>query len=266
MIDIIGNIKVDENNPDRVRYLLASIKSLEFLKDMGKFVLYMEFPTMNLCEMVRGMLNKCGFNYTFIPEFKKMTYGEIHRMLINNPPKQNRYFLNFEEDHFCVLDDAEYMRKVIEVAAKENTDLIKATFHEVESISAKYVSAKHHYGNVNLGEIGKTWRMDETEYTAYQHKWTRFYIGTNHIWNRDFALNFYNRPGKRPHDYEIGQYDKRYEHNAMLTTKEILCSIDDDHDAENSCLLKNPQPKWTRIIGEVDEFIEKHNGDKILRL
>ena len=174
MIDIIGNIKVDENNPDRVRYLLASIKSLEFLKEKGKFALFMEYPSRELCALVKGMLNECGFHYAFIPsqsyekKFSKMDYGEIHRMMIALEGS-NRYYLNFEEDHFCVLDDAEYMQRVIEVAAQTNTDLIKATFHEVETISAKYM-----YANADNWEIGKTWRQDPKRFTDYQHKWTRF--------------------------------------------------------------------------------------------
>ena len=69
MLDIIGNIKVNEENPNRVRYLLASLKSFRFLKNDCTFYLHLEGASDRLLHEVTEWMAKLSERLLPVPHF-----------------------------------------------------------------------------------------------------------------------------------------------------------------------------------------------------
>lgn len=261
MIDVIGNIKIDETKSGmalernhshiRVKYLVASLLSYDFLAESrcSITILFNEpsFPLVNLLKALPKEL-KC----TFTPLFPSIhsDYGVSMRTMLKESDKP--YYLQFEEDHFCHLNDPEVIRHLLDFAQRTCADIIRSSFFDVETISAQKMKpfAWH--------ETGRCYEMHQENFRAFNHKWPRFYLGTNCIFSKEFAQRFYGRPGQRPHDYELAAYTPAFKHNCLVPAYEILRSIDDDHDTPETCMLKQPTNKFLECMRKAEELMKKY--------
>lgn len=244
MLDIVGNIKIDESKPERVKMLIACIRSLYFLKDSGvAFYLNLDGASPEL--QVKVAENLEPFKERHLSTFSG-NYGEVYLKLIDKG--DNPFILNFIEDHFCVLDDAEVMRELLREMYLNKCELMKASFFHVEQNSSKYLNC-FRYDN-----YGKWYLNDLPNFRLYSHFYSsRYYIGVNFITSRKFALRFWDRPisSNRPHDWEIAGYDRSLIHSVLIPKFEVLAAIDDCHGEEGSCLFKRNEPKFQKIWSEI---------------
>lgn len=253
MLDIIGNLKIDETKPERIKYLIACIRSYGFLKDTCRFVLNLQGASEELLEIVKNELK--GFD-AYLSADLDPDYGNVYiRLTTKGWAHKHNYILNFMEDHFYMLDSEVAMRDVLEKMQTHNVDICKASFFDIERNSISKIpigSVKISFKNFNGHSI-----FHNTEYfhKCYQaHYGSRYYIGVNFIVSRAFASKFWRYShGQRPHDYEIPRYNKDLEHNVMFPAYEITCSIDDDHGEPNTCLLNRTDcQKWNTIWQQVN--------------
>ena len=262
MIDIIGNIKIDENRPGatadgkviphiRVKYFLATLLSFEFLAQSGTQVhLLINEPSFGLGNLLNKLKHETKLNLQLLWPHLHTDYGVCMREMIKNSP--NPYYLQFEEDHFCHLDYPQMMEALLEFAQRSSAGVIRSSFFNVETESAKTMKpfASHEAGNV--------YEMHQENFKAFNHKWPRFYLGTNCIFSKEFAKRFYARPGTRPHDYELAAFTPAFKHNCIIPNYEILRSIDDDHDTPDTCMLKQPTVKFIECMKKADELMKKY--------
>lgn len=245
MIDIVGNIKIDESRPERIAYLVASMRSLHFLKDHSKFVLNLTTPSEELYRIVTKELKPFKNVFLSMSPAEK-SYGEKYSILLRQC-RQN-FVLNFLEDHFTVVDHVEEMWHMIANMHGCGADIMKASFWPIEQNSSMDINLQR-----SPYQHEKIFKNTFENHQAYcKHYGSRFYIGVNFITTRAFALKFWNRHlGPRPHDYEIANHSPEWEHTCMVPYQEIQCAIDDDHGEPGTCLLKRQEPKWLRIYEEV---------------
>lgn len=154
------------------------------------------------------------------------------------------YFLNFEEDHFCVLQDKNTFDYIMQKAAEHSVDVVRASFHHVEMECAKHAPA------IYEDEFVKIIRFTAPNFQKFCIPFKRFYLGTNCIFKAEYAKKFFRRIGERPHDYELRHYQSDMEYTCLIPKVEILRPIDDDHGVENSCCLKNPTPLFTQLYNK----------------
>jgi len=167
------------------------------------------------------------------------TYGENYLELIKRG--SNPYILNFHEDHFCVLDNLAEMKSLIRLLEHSDIQVCRASFWEIEDKCAMEL-----YG---IRGIHRAWSNNEKNHKTFSGAYPegRYYIGTNNIMERQFAKKFWDRPidSKRPHEYELKEFDQAFMHNCMVPAYEITASIDDDHGEPGSCLLsRNVEKFW----------------------
>jgi hypothetical protein len=175
----------------------------------------------------------------------EQSHGEKMIELINNNLKADSdYFLNFEEDHFCVLQDKNTFDYIMQKAAEHSVDVIRTSFHQVEMECSKHVPA------IYEDEFVKIIRFTAPNFEKFCIPFKRFYLGTNCIFKAEYAKKFFRRIGHRPHDYELRHYQSDMEYTCLIPKVEILRPIDDDHGAENTCCLKNPTPLFTQLYNK----------------
>lgn len=264
MIDILGNIKVDESKPERIKYLLACIRSYLFLKDDSRFYLNLENPSPFVHALVHEELKKCGYRYVLTTgNFPNYGSGYIN-LLYSLPPWENRnpeidsFVINFMEDQFMLIDDLDLLMSLLDNMARRKVDICMCGFHRVEQNSVKGLE------EYIVTPTGIIYDNTMENYTAFQRFYgSRYYIGVNFITSYRFARTFWSRDlGPRPHEYEICFYDKEWLRRIIIPSMEIQAAIDDDHGAEDSCLLKRKEIKWLKIIGEINsEFPDKLFGN-----
>ncbi len=241
MLDIIGYLKIDESKPERVDYLIASLRSFEFLKKWCSVYIHLSGASRKLYQRVESTFLDCKFSGG-IQRIDSHNYGKYYCYLLDNSAASNPFILNFMEDQFCLCDDIEIFSILSEMKF-HNIDVCRAAFHQIELKSIT---------NVDFYETryGYIYANNFENFTAYQKFYgSRYYVGCNFITTRDFALKFWGQDVKsnRPHEYEIKEYRKDFEHTIMIPKKEIICSIDDDHGEEGTCLLKRNEPKFKTI-------------------
>lgn len=248
MLDIIGNIKVDESKPERIRYLVACIRSYLFLKDEANFILNLHTPSPELLQIVKNEL--FPFRYHHLSLQKENNYGAAYCMAMEKC--RYKYILNFMEDQFMLENDLKELEMVLRRADEHHIDIIKSTFYTVEQKSSGTLKLSHH------DVFGKYFINDENNFHQYcRHYGYRYYIGVNFITTDRFARLFWSRHlGPRPHDYEIPAYSKDWHHACMIPNVELQCAIDDDHGQPGTCLLKRMEPKWLEIISQVNKEYE----------
>lgn len=256
MIDIIGNIKVDESKPERVRWLVACIRSYLFLKNEANFVLNLHGASDSLLTIVKKEL--AAFPNHRLFNINDNDYGKTYCYLIDQTTNPN--IINFMEDQFMVMDDAVCFSEIINLMQERKVDILKASFYDIEKNSSHFLNliVNHYRGNIFCN--------DEKNHQLYQKYYgTRYYIGVNFITSREFAKKFWNRSlGPRPHDYEISTYTDSWKHICMIPHHEIQCAIDDDHGEKGTCLLKRKEPKWLQIIEQIErEYGLSENNIKI---
>jgi len=248
MIAIVGYLKIDESKPDRVKYLVACIRSYLFLKNHCEFIVGLDSPSENLRSIVYQELIPFGGKLIcFNDDNKPVSYGQGYCNLIRWT--KSNYILNFMEDQFMVCDDAEYIEYIQATMRAWQVDVCKSSFWDVEQNSCDkldWLSSDNHGELIFVNNL--------TNFTAYQHYYkSRFYVGCNFITTREFANRFWNRDlGLRPHGYEIGRFSHQWTHIAMIPGLELQAAIDDDHGEPNTCLLKRSNcKKWNKIWQEI---------------
>jgi len=211
---ILGNIHL--KSPKRELFFNVSFDSLAFTK--LPYVVYMN---------------------------EERSHGEQMISLIDNfMQSDSDYFLNFEEDHFCVLQDKSIFDSIMQKATEFNVDVVRISFHSVELACAKAAPA------IYEDELVKIIRMTPEHFEKFCIPFKRFYLGTNCIFKVGYAKRFFSRIGQRPHDYELRHYQSDMEYTCLVPKVEILRPIDDDHGAENTCCLKNPTELFTQLYNK----------------
>lgn len=229
-LDIVGNIKVDEANPERVRMLIACIRSFAFLKDHCRFILLMEKASASLTNRVRKELQQIGFDFTLLTHGFG-DYGKSYSTLLKtcNAP----YILNFLEDHFCMCDSVEQVVSLVSSMKKLHIDLIKTSFHQVELNSIQAVDLFYDDNTIKVYDNNIITHAQYEKY--YQH---RYFISVHFLCTRAFALKFWNRHlGEKPHEYEIVKFTPGWEHRVAVPAIEFVESIDDHHGVPGNNLL-----------------------------
>lgn len=242
-LDIIGNIKVDASKAERVKYFYACLKSYNFLTGKSKIVLNIESTDNEISFQTAQILRKKGFQGG-VTNFKG-NFGSIYSGLIKRSDAD--YILNFEDDHFCLLDNFENLQRILSRAEHYGVEVIRATFNKVENKSADGVEP------IYEDDICRIFEMNEKNFQLFQHAYPRFFLGTNCIFKHSFATRFWKREfeGSKPHPWEIGGYDKYFQHTVLIPKIEILASIDDPHDEPGSSLIEREEKKWEEVYGSV---------------
>lgn len=244
MLDIIGNLKIDESKPNRVDYFLACLRSWAFFKDHCSVYLNLDGASEDLLRQVKRVYEECGYSGK-VETITSDNYGQVYCGLIN--AGQNKFVLNFIEDHFAVINEPARMAAILGEMLDHQVDVLKTTFWAVEQKSAQHVKGTE-------TDNGRIFKMNGTNHRGYGVPYGfRYMIGVNFLTTRDFAMRFWNRPcGHRPHEYEVGEFDAKWEHTCMIPSFEILAAVEDDHGVDNSCLLKRSEYKWSFVFGKAE--------------
>jgi hypothetical protein len=259
MISIVGNIKLDESKPERIKYLLACIKSYDFIGHISHFALNLDSPSPHLFGVVNETLRASGHRF-ILTASKPGSYGETYSYLLRADPT-SRFVINFMEDHFMVIDDADKFEGLLNTMTRTGADICASTFFPCEQKSA---AGLREYFKTPLGLV---YENSMENYTDFQkHYGSRYYIGVNFVTTRKFAERFWNRDcGHRPHEYEISFYDKEWLHTMMIPGFEIMASVDDPHGEEGSNLLARNEPKWKKIFEEVSALHAFKNETQVIK-
>lgn len=241
MMQIIGNIKIESYK--RLRYMVASVIS------MSGPPIWINVETGPSMQRVIRKSIRMASPFALIT-FDNIPYRNMMFKLIDGC--QYKYLLNFEEDHFMNID-LRLLDPLMRMAEKFNVDVIRASFNEIEQNSAEGVECIHEDG------ICKIFRMNPGNFNKFQkHYKKRYFLGTNCVFKQEFALRFYDRAGNRPHDYELAEYDERFEHICMVPKIKMLSSIDDDHGEPNTCLESTPTVKFKQCMENANEIIKMY--------
>lgn len=247
MINIIGNIKIDEDTPDRVQYFFATLLSFRFIPEVN-ISLVLTTPSRRLQDKYSKFTDENFKNtFTIISTNPDSQYKQGLDWLFNEAIVYPEYYLNFEEDHFCVMDSVDDLLNIVNECKDNNVDVLRTSYHDIETESAKLINKQGHFIDA--------FRMDQSNYQLFQHAYTRYYLGTNAMFKIDYAKKLYDRPGTRPHDFELSKYDPRFEYTCAIPKKEILRSIDNDHGGTVPCLLKQPTEKFLRCMEEAKKYM-----------
>lgn len=238
MLDIVGNIKIDPANNTRINYLIACLKSWDFFKDHCRIILCIEGADTELI----NRLNKEVPGTYIIPSDDKLSYGKRYLDIL--ALCVNPFVLNFIEDHFTLLDDAEFMKGMLNCMKEKNVDVLKSSFFQIEQNSCKTLK------RFSDTEYGRIFLHDERNHQEYQrHYVSRYYMGVNFITTREFALKFWNRDlGSTPHPYELSSYSREWEYRCMIPSRELQCAVEDNHGEDGSCILMRKEEKWEKIF------------------
>lgn len=251
MIAIVGNLKIDESKPDRIKYLITCIRSYRFLRGECRFVLGLDTCSDSLFDLVKKELLYFD-DRTYLCRWTGNSgadYGGNYVALLRTYCKQCDYVINFMEDHFMVLDDIKILRGLIDTAEVEGVDIIKSSFFQVEKNSSRDRTI-----GIDYPHYGFVYSNTKFSFEQYcKHYGSRYYIGVNFITPKSFADFFWDRSlGKRPHEYEVAKFSNDWVHRVMIPHIELQCAIDDDHGEPNTCLLKRSDcEKWNQIWKEV---------------
>lgn len=261
-IDIIGHLKINESNPDRVKYLISCIRSMRTIKGHCNFILNLENPSDKLYQLVKTELewfdndiNNGMPNFAISKSQTGESYGKIYCGLLAKT--DNKICLNFIEDHFLIIEHAHEFNAIISTMKAYKVDVLKTSFYDIEKNSSKTVAMIKN-GNVAYNHsrdiIFVHNQNNHIEYSKFYKE--RFFIGVNFITTKKFAFDFWNRgyePSKicRPHEYEFKNYNNDWTHTCMIPGREIFASIDDDHGEIDSCLLKRKNNKFWDIYNDI---------------
>mgnify|MGYP000467279322 CR=1 FL=1 len=249
MLDIVAHLKIDESKPERTAYLLATLRSYLFFRSHFKLYLNLESPSPALLQAVQQAVKRLKYNALISTTPAVAHYGDVYSALL--ALGENPFVLNMLEDHFIMLNDAEAFAGLLQKMHTMKVDVCKSSFFKVERNSINSMMPGFAVDN-----RATTICMSPQLFASYQrHYGSRYYIGVNFITTRDFALRFWNRKlGPRPHEYEIANYAKEWEHIAMVSPVELHASIDDNHGEPATCLLERQDAKWISVMRDVDMF------------
>lgn len=249
MMDILGYMRINESDPQRVKYLIACIRSYSFLKNSGRMVLMLDRPSDALFNKVLEECHLSFPNSAVIRSIPEKNYGDNYCDMMTEY-SSSKFICNFMEDQFMVMDDPNRMASILQTMNRLNVDVLKSSFHKVE-LNSSYTLKGQPTQN------GIVFENNHENHTEYQkHYKERFYIGVNFITTREFAykvwLRFHGWGGfEKPHPYEVGVYDELYKHTCMIPYEEVQAAIDDDHGEEGTCLVKRDHPKFNLIMSQI---------------
>ncbi len=260
MIDIIGLIKVNEQDPERIKYLIACIRSYSFLKEKCRFILGLETPSDALYDLVEDELKGIDYNYQLlkIPQLtERNSYGKQYVRLLHEA--KSNYTINFMEDQFMLIDSLFDFARILQTMLIYSVDVCKAAFLKIEQNSSKGIKF------ISDTSYGKIFNNDDIAYFHYQkHYGKRFYIGVNFITSVDFAYDFWKRDmGTRPHEYEISEPHQFQDHVCMIPKIEIQAAINDDHGEPGTCLLARKEEKWLKVWAGCKDIVLPKNRNGI---
>lgn len=245
MIDIVGNITI--TSEERLKYLVACIRSYQFLEHRCRFVLQIDHCNDKIASIVSNELQ--SYDHLFIDSRgSKETYGYSKLLQYT----RYDYVINFMEDHFMVCDSVDDLNAVLLLMKAFEVDVCKASFYDIEKNSG---AAIVNYGEYIYNGCGVLiFENNFNNFDLYQSYYKkRYYVGVNFLTTRNFAKKFWSREmGAKPHDYEIARYSDDWKHRCMLLPGiELQASIDDDHGEKDTCLLKRGNEKWNRIWSDI---------------
>lgn len=248
MIAIVGYLKIDESKLERIKYLIACIRSYLFLKDhCCEFIIGLDSPSEDLRSLVYQELIPFSGKLICFDE-PPQSYGQGYCNLLRWT--KSEYVLNFMEDQFMVCDSDKKIQDTISIMKEYGVDICKASFWQVERNSISRVETKY---QLSLG--GEFVFVNGfSNFKLYQQYYkSRYYIGCNFLTTRRVAFKFWNRSlGYRPHRYEVANFDSKWSHIAMVPGIELQAAIDDDHGEPDTCLLKRIDcKKWNEVWRQV---------------
>ncbi|MDD5013496.1 MAG: hypothetical protein PHW73_00155 [Atribacterota bacterium] len=241
LLDIIGFIKIDPYDELRVKFLKATIDSYRFLGVKANKILYID----------------CNYHYTMLKELYNefpdwvflapdigLTYGQMYLKLLRLT--KTNYVLNFLEDHFMLCNDIYKITGILHEMDVWNINVLKTSFYKININSVNGISM-FNFLNVRKIHSGYIYLNNQENFNLYQkHYGKRYYLGVNTLMTKQFAVKFWERniQSKRPHEYEITNFDSNFIHYAMVPAFEIQCAIDDDHGEPGTCLMHRNEPKF----------------------
>ena len=242
MLDFVGNIKLF--NKERLRYLLATLKSFEFVAKEVSVYLNIE-QGKALIAPVTEFLSQTGFKKIHLVS-RTGSYGQVYSELLSRC--KNLFIMHLEEDHFCMANDISWIEKMIETAHQTRTEVIRGTFFRMHK--EIYKNAVALFENDDF----KVMRLNQKLFEEVSKPGEDFFMCNNVIFKRELAKRYWGRPIKthRPHEFEIPGYRDDFRHSLMTLKQEFLRPIDDDHGIPASCCLHNPEKKWTDTYYSID--------------
>lgn len=251
---IIGNIKINEFDNKRVQYFFASLLSLNFIPD-AKIGLTLTQPSNELMratgKLLRENFDQDKQQYIIHKFDKTEKYSDGINVHLRKLGSKELY-LNFEEDHFCVLNNIFLLKKIIAHCVLYQVDVLRASYWPVEHASIEKVVPI----NKNPEDDGITaFFMDIPGLHNFNAKFKRYFIGSNSFFTKQMAQKIYNKPGCKPHDFEMMGYKTELSHVCAVPEIEILRSIDNDNEFTGSCLLSNPTDKFNYCMNKAEQYL-----------
>lgn len=242
---IIGNLKIDEKRPERVHYFFATLLSYKIFSEQGIGI------TLNDCSDDLFYKTKKLLDDQFVKNdlVKFSGANKFWDGIKIHNPLERKYYVTFEEDHFCMLDNIDLLYNINTEFYDRSFDIIRASFHEIEQNSARKVEAR-------FKNKFKTFRMNESNHAKFcEYYGSRYFIGTNNIIRTGFAERLYSRPGTRPHDFEISAYNPDFEYTCSIPQVKIMQAIDDDHGETGISLLSRPTEKFNKCMELAQKYL-----------
>lgn len=250
MLSAISNVKINEANPEQILDFLCCLKSIQSIDTITESIINIEDASdeffSNLEKFARTSLkNTTVFSYG---NKTHNSFGEIYLQLIDHLPDKTKYIINVESDHFCMIDSMNPISKeFIYLLEKHNVDVIRSSFNKIENISTDGVS--------NLlyeNHLVRIFQMNPDNYQKFQHKYPRYYIGTNCIFKKDFAKKLFSQDVSsnpnfspfKPHAYEIPTYNEAFSHVLLVPKFELLSPMFDENHGETNISVKIRKPEY----------------------
>lgn len=241
-IDIVGNVKIF--SPLRLKYFVAVLKSLVFLKDNCTIWLNIE-NGKTLVKPVNKLLKKLGYN-NFKITAKEGYYGNLYMEMLEEGSSE--YVMNLEDDHFFHLNSKDTFFDIINFAHKNDVDCIHGTFFPHLLDTYKNITKEYEF------EHAAGLRLTNDVFNQLAWNEHTIYCGNNCVFKRKYALKHWGEKfeSTRPHPFEKTQFTEEKALNIIVLKTEFFRPIDDDHGIPNTCCIKNSDnQKWTSVWGTV---------------
>ncbi len=261
---IIGNIKIDETRQERIHYFFATLLSYRCFQNYGIGItlndcssdlftktlrlLTDHFPSFSLASIHAEKLTeyKPPINYRCKQISDRLNYWDAIAL---HQPNMNKFYITFEEDHFCMMENDAFYTNIEDAFKNRNVDLIRASFNDIEKGSAKDLGHEFTKGF-------KVFKMDEKNHATFCQRYGyRYFIGTNTIIRTEFAKRFYSRAGTTPHHFELGAYNNEFEYICGIPEIKIMECIDDEHGEPRSNLLAKPTEKFLNCMEQAKLYL-----------
>lgn len=258
MLTAISNVKINEANPEQILDYLCCLKSIQSIDTVSESIFNIEDPTDDFFEKVNRFVKTNLKNSTLFCYGKKthMSFGQIILQLIESLPSLTRYVMMVEADHFCMIDSMNPITKeFIYLMEKFKVDVVRASFLKIENISADGV-----HDLLYENHLCRIFKMNTTNYSAFQHKYPRYYVGTNCIFSKEFAIKLFsqdvsnqnNFSPMKPHAFEVPTYKEEFFHTLLVPKFEIFSPMFDENHGESNISVKVRKPQYyTKILNNL---------------